>query len=359
MRKTLRRADGATRGIGVLLEARIRIEGVLVDLLKLASVRLLARRLLRRGQRLDAVVWNAGITGWRGLNWPRAVWDVCTDLVHGTTYPRYPIVQVGLRAKAQFQGDGGGQGKREPELGQVFTANVFGHYLLTHWLAPLLHAESRVVWISSISALADAFRDDDVQALRSPAPYEASKRLTDLLVLTSELPSTQPSVQRFLPGPSASRPRMLLTHPGVVGTSIAGLHWLLELCMFAAMYLSRWLGSPWHPVEPYKGAVSAVFAVLGSLPERREGKGKWGAATTVFGDERVARTEVEGWGFCGEVGVVPAGSVTRKKGQCRGPRETTREAREEFEESGRVVWREMERMREEWEGLLGAIEDER
>lgn len=341
----------------------MKLEGVLVDLLQLRSVKALAEQLLKRGQRIDAVVWNAGIAGWKGLDWPRAIWAVMTDLVHATTYPTYPIGIPGLVTKKQLSSDGDQktQVKEEPQLGQVFTANVFGHYMLTHWLAPLLPATSRIVWISSISALPSTFFPNDTQALTSHTAYESSKRLTDLLVLTSHLPSTSPYVSSFLPTSTlthASRPKMYLTHPGVVGTSIAGLHWLLDALMFLAFYLARLLNSPWHVITPYKGAIAAVYTVLSpsnQLPsaEETDGKGKWGSATDVLGNERVARTETEGWGFCGVPGKVPAGSV--RGGRYRKMKETTKEVREEFEEVGRGAWRELEGMRKEWEGLLGPL----
>lgn len=152
---------------------------------------------------------------------------------------------------------------------------------------------------------------------------------------------------------------MYLTHPGVIGTAIADLPWFLNFFMIAAMYLARWLSSPWHPVDPYKGAISAVFAALSppsQLPslEEHDGKGKWGSATGVYGDERVARTEVEGWGYCGVVGEMPAGSVTTSLWRHR--TEMTMEGREEFEEEGRTVWKQMEGLRREWEGRLGEVD---
>lgn len=225
-----------------------------------------------------------------------------------------------------------------------------------------MSGDSRIICYSSISAVAHTFSPEDIQGLESQAAYESSKRLTDLLVLTSELPSSKPYVQSFLPAVSRDeegRPKMYAVHPGVVGTSIAGLHWFIELFMFASFYVARWLGSPWHPVTPYKGAVSAAFAVLSTqLPESeaQEGKGKWGSAVGVSGDERVARTSVEGWGFCGRVGVVPAGSVAGSRGKYRGAGEFTAERREEFEGLGREAWREMEELRVVWEGILGPVD---
>ena len=365
LQKTLREANGRTLGISLLLEARVKLEGVLVDMTKLLTVKALAEDLLTRGQRLDAVVWNAGLAGWSGLDYPTAIWQMVTDLVHACTYPTYPRAQVGLVADRQLGPAPSGDGKRatgdEPKLGQIFLSNVFGHYMLTHWLSPLLPPSSRVIWIGSVSAVPDSFDTNDVQCLRSPMPYEGSKRLTDYLVLTSELASTRPYVSSFFhTGQQQQRPRMYLTHPGVAGTSISGLNWLLKFFMFAVFYLARFLGSPWHPIQPYKGAISAVFAALApfsQLPdqEEREGKGKWGSATGRSGDERVARTETEGWGFCGRVGVVPPGSVTGIVGRYHGHRQTTQEMREQFEDDGWKVWRDMEELRVQWESRLGPV----
>ncbi|PPJ61362.1 hypothetical protein CBER1_09454 [Cercospora berteroae] len=372
LQNTLRKANGNTFGISLVLESRIKIEGVQVDLLKLGSVKILAEELLcrsRGGEKLDAVVWNAGVAGWKGIHWFGAIWSVLTQLGQAVTFPDYMVCDVGKRAGRQVQKtkeeeglDGGSE--EEPVLGEVFTANVFGHYLLTHWISPLLDRSSRVVWISSTGAVHDAFRVEDVQGLKSLVAYESSKRLTEFLALTAELPSTRTYTKDFFSGISqgaeGQQPRMLVTHPGVVATSISGLHWFLSIFMTLAFYLARILGSPWHAIDPYKGAVSMVFAVLSPQIielEEREGKGKWGSAANNRGDERVARTEVEGWGYCGKPGVVPPGSATT--GLYAKRKETTKESREEFEEIGRQVWREMEAMRVDWERRLGPLDVKR
>ena len=364
MQKTLKDANRGLAGISLLLEGRIKLEGVLVDLTKLITVKALAKQLLSRQQRLDAVVWNAGIAGWSGLSYWTATLDIVKDIVTATTYPEYLVCDVGLLARPQLGGYGSVHMFPEPGLGQVFTANVFGHYMLTHWLAPLLDADSRIVWITSISGTPETFSVEDMQGIRAQKGYESSKRLTDLLVLTADLPSTQPYVKSFLPEEAAKgsrnsrRPQMYNTHPGVIATSISGVNWFMAIWMVLAMYIARWIGSPWHPVSPYKGAISAVFAALAPPSqladlELREGKGKWGSATDVFGNERVVRTEIDGWGFGGELGYVPSGSVAAKR---PGYQATTREMREEFEEQGRSVWREIEEMRVEWEKRLGRVE---
>lgn len=325
-----------------------------MDLTKLLSVKKLANELLHKEQKLDAVIWNAGIPGWIGLHWFRAIWCILTDLVQQTSFPTFMKCDVGLMAKPQLPESSGKS--KEPGLGQVFLSNVLGHYMLTHWIAPLLDSESRVIWISSTSAVAHMFNIDDFQSIRSDTAYEGTKRLTDYMVLTSDQSSTEIYTSQFFSRPQ-NKPRMYLVHPGVCGTAISGLPWFLEIFMIAAFYLSRWLGSPWQNINPYIGAVAPAFAALAPDAqlkdiEQREGKSKWGAATGVWGDERIARTETEGWGYCGKPGVIPSGSVTVKAGRFRNAIPSTKEAREEFEVNGRRVWKEMEELRVEWEAIL-------
>nr|POE74613.1 3-keto-steroid reductase [Quercus suber] len=359
LQKTLREADGTTAGVSRLLEARVKLENVLVDLTKLLSVKALAKQLLMRQEKLDVVVWNAGIAGYSGMSWFRAIWLIVTDLVHATTYPTFMACDVGSIARAQLPSSAQAVAKDvEPKLGQIFLSNVFGHYMLTHWLAPLFEDSTRIIWISSVSAIPSTFRIDDFQGLTSDVAYEGSKRLTDLLVLNSESPATKPYVESFLP---LAKPAMYIAHPGVVYSNISGLHPILGFFIMSVFYIARILGSPWHLVDSYKGAVSVVHTVLAPEDrledvEAREGKGKWGSVTSVFGDERVGRTEVEGWGFCGRPGVAPSGSVVGTTGRHRDRKETTREMREQFEDDGRIVWREMELLRTEWQDRLGGVD---
>ncbi|TKA74173.1 hypothetical protein B0A55_06589, partial [Friedmanniomyces simplex] len=89
LQKTLRGANGGTlspqeAGKG---GERVKIEGVLVDLTKLVTIKSLADDLLGWGGRLDAVVWNAGLAGWKGTDWGKGAWHILTDLIHATTYP--------------------------------------------------------------------------------------------------------------------------------------------------------------------------------------------------------------------------------------------------------------------------------
>jgi 3-keto steroid reductase len=347
-------------GISLLLEKRVKVEGVLVDLAQLVTVKALAQQLVRRGQKLDAVVWNAGIGGWTGTNWPRAIWTLLTDMMQASTWPTYQNSEVGSLAK-QKGIPASEKSTPAPALGQVFAANVFGHYMLTHWLSSLFTSTSRIVWVGSVTALPHFFSLSDLQCLRTHDAYESSKRLTDLLVLTSDLPSTKPYTETFFS--SNPPPKMYVTHPGILATSIAAVFWLIEPFMIGFFYLARWLGSPWHTVTAYKAAVSPCFCVLAPAAqlddlEARDGKGKWGSAINSAGDERVARTETEGWGWSGRVGETPSGSVVGKLGRWRNMKVTGKEEREEFEVVGREAWKEMEALRVEWEAALGSVGQE-
>jgi 3-keto steroid reductase len=361
IQKTLREANGKTMGISLLLEKRVKIEGVLVDLAQLVTVKALAQQLLQRVQKLDAVVWNAGIGGWTSTNWPRAIWTLLTDILQASTWPTYQNSEIGSLAKQKGLAAG-----KETALGQVFAANVFGHYMLTHWLSPLFASDSRIVWVGSVTALPHFFSLSDIQCLRAHDAYESSKRLTDLLVLTSNLPSTKSYTQDFFStstSTASAPPKMYVTHPGILATSIASVFWLIEPFMIAFFYLARWLGSPWHTVTAYKAAVSPCFCVLAPAAqledlEARDGKGKWGSAINAAGDERVARTETEGWGWSGKVGETPSGSVTGSLGRWRNMKVTGKEERENFEADGLEAWKQMEALRVEWEARLGSVGQE-
>lgn len=302
--------------------------------------------MVERGERLDVLVCNAGIGGWKGLDWPAAIWNILTDWKHACTYPSY---KLGFQGRVAKQADG-------QEYGEVFTANVFGHYVLAHHLAPLMKGgqgkePGRVIWISSIEAYEHAFSLSDFQALGSTTSYESSKRLTDLLILSSSLPSTTSYTTSYLQTlDPETQPKLLLAHPGVCATSIADLPVILWYCMLLAQYITRWLGSPWHPVSSYLGAVSSVHLSLCPLSqllsqESKEGKAKWASSTDVFGNERVVRTEVEGWGWGGKVGERPDGKLRLGGNRWRGLKSVDKESREEFERVGVEVWKEMERLR--------------
>jgi 3-keto steroid reductase len=347
-----------------------------VDLNNLLSTRTLARRLLQTIPKLDAIILNAGIGGWYGVNWPEAIWGIITDLIYQVTWPTFKLAHTGVLTDRQTEKE------EEPALGNLFCANVFGHYMLAHNVVPLLkeaqspNGPGRVIWVSSMEGNINFFDINDIQGLHTKAPYESTKALTDLLALTSDLPSTRPwAVDGFLrsddetedknQATAQATPTMYLSHPGICATSIMPLPFGLAWGMVAAFWLARMLGSPWHTMSTYLGAWSPVFLALSSQgaldaaesPYRSAGGGrvKWGSSANRLGVASVGSTEIEGWGHGGVVGG-PFLDADRNRRRKRGMVDLTREDKENFEELGRQCWKQMEELRIKWDAILDEAE---
>ncbi|KAF1845360.1 NAD(P)-binding protein [Cucurbitaria berberidis CBS 394.84] len=360
LRKVIASHERKLPGIAQVLQHRIFFRQERLDLLSLVSVQKLCRKLRETTPKLDVVICNAGIGGWTGINWPLAVYKILTSWSTAVCWPTFKISGVGWVAKPQIPAE---MKVEEPPLGEVFCANFFGHYLLGHYLAPLLakhprseNTKGRIIWVSSLEAYEHVLDLNDIQGIGSTLPYEATKRLTDVMAITSALPSTCDVADEYLDQSQASekttKPRIYVTHPGICGTSIVALPLILEYLMFTAFYVARWLGSQWHPVTVDKGACAMVWLALAQQDtldnmEEKEGVGKWGSATDFWGQERAERTEVAWWGWGGK-----SAEYKRKKGRDPYAKDATKESRERFLETGRKCWEEMERLRIEWEGRL-------
>jgi 3-keto steroid reductase len=354
---------------------RIHLQPETVELTDLLSVRALYRRLLLSNiPKLDAIILNAGIGGWSGIDWPKAIYQVLTDLVQGVTWPEFKLSPVGRLTKSQLAPPGVARDASEPPLGVVFCANVFGHYMLAHGLMPLLRfcdpqTPGRIIWISSVEVSGRDFNPDDLQGLASENAYGHSKRLTDLMALTAEgQPATAKMVDSYCdtehtkgangPITVSSKPLIYVAHPGICATSIVPLMLPLYWAMLLAMYIARWIGSPWHTITVEAAACAPVWLALG--PENdQEGNAsdkdrhgvKWGSATDRWGSVRVAKTDVEGWGLDGS-GMPVDWWAKGGRGRMRGAKDANREDVETFVEEGAKVWREMEQLRKEWEERL-------
>ncbi|KAL5614863.1 hypothetical protein BROUX41_004944 [Berkeleyomyces rouxiae] len=324
--------------------------------------------------KLDSVIFNAGFGGWTGIDWIKMIKCVWREgILASCTWPDYKIAAPG---DVICQKKANGETIKATKLGTVFCSNVFGHYAFGHCLIPLLSREQpgqapgRIIWTSSIEPQGDSLCLDDIQGVSSLAPYESSKRLTDLLAITHTLPSVAPLTSSFFAGTSRNNtsnqkigPSMYVTHPGVVASPLFPLAaWMFQFYRLT-MYLCRIFGSPWHPVEAYAGATAAVWLVLSSqadLDKVQAQQTKWGAAVSPSGKTYVKPTEVDGWGWNSK-------SLTKEEVQKevaepnlmrmmvgRHPHSTdaTNESRAKVEAEGARIWREMESLRVGWEKLL-------
>ncbi|EHL01735.1 putative 3-keto-steroid reductase [Glarea lozoyensis 74030] len=348
--------------------------------------------------RLDVIILSAGIGGWTGLSWYEAVREVLFNPVEATTWPTYKLANVGavVRSQSKFKASSSGEEARqpllsekvestEPPLGEVFCANVFGHYVLVHELMPLLSRPSsptsessgKIIWMSSVEAIADHFSINDIQGLKSLHPYEDTKRLMDYISLTADLPSTKRAVASYfdpsktVTGRKAAKisqddaedlpvvkPKIYLTHPGIFASEILPLPAILVAIYKLVFLFVRWIGSPWHPIDPYKAAVAPTWLaltdneILEDMEDHGNKKAKWGSATNTSGEERVMQTEVEGWGWHGNVD----DSGEKRIGRRRNAIDATKESREDFEVMGGKCWKQLEDLRTTWEEVLGVEE---
>jgi 3-keto steroid reductase len=327
--------------------------------------------------RIDVAILNAGYGGWSGVDWLGLIRQfLAVGMTQATTFPSFKMALSSNTLPPQdIDGSKLGTDKGQPELAEVFTANVFGHYIFAHELMPLFSRSNpsdppaRIVWTSSIDAEKIHLDFNDFQALHSHVPYESSKRLTDVICLSAELPSVQKASSSYYSSPlipsgsQTTKPRFYLTHPGVVCTPLFPLNWFLYYGYYLAMYISRFLGSPWHTVESYIGAVSATWLALASQEEldaQNAHRVKWGSTSDRLGRAAPKKTEVEGWGWEGRIEDADAlrrdesqGILRKLKGRKWVAVELTEEKRIQFEEDASRCWTELEKLRREWEIILG------
>ncbi|KAJ2978994.1 hypothetical protein NUW58_g7321 [Xylaria curta] len=367
--------------------ARVHVLSVQIDLCDLRSIRAAANQLINgkvtdptgviddvKIPRIDAALFNAGLGGWEGLNWLEFARQFFTvGLIQSTTFPSFKkaLPAVVLDSQKLLGGDNSKSGS-PPELAEVFCANVFGHYVLAHELLPLLsrvnvsEVPGRVVWTSSIDAGYEHLDFDDFQASRYMAPYESSKRITDLISLTAELPSVQDASASYFASPAAAdkpvKPRFYLSHPGIVCTPMFPLNWFLFFWYWVVMHLSRLCGSPWHTVDVSRGACATSWLALAdqsTLDAADAQYIKWGSSVTRTGRAAPKKTEVEGWGWEGRFEDAEAlkrdvsdGVLHKTVGRKWDAVTLTKVKRAEFEADGSRCWTELERLRVAWEAAL-------
>ncbi|KAF8254147.1 NAD(P)-binding protein, partial [Wilcoxina mikolae CBS 423.85] len=300
---------------------RIRFSTSQVDLTDLRSVTALSQHLKNTIPKLDAAIFNAGMGAFTGISWLACFSALARNWVDAVTHPAYKLQDVGWMA---HKTDGEG-------IGEVFCANVFGHYYLAHEVMGLLRkGAGRIVWVSSLEAYQWAYDMEDIEGRRSKFSYESSKRITDVLALTSSLAATKPWAESFFrvegeEEEGRGNVKTYVCHPGVCATAMIDLLPILWYCMTLSFYIARWLGSPWHTISTHTGANSPVHLALAREEELAEGTAervKWGSGSDRAGNEVLIPTEVEG------------------------------EGGEKWEELGRETWKQLEELRVAWKATL-------
>jgi 3-keto steroid reductase len=327
---------------------RVILEHVELDLLLLSTVASVSSQLRAIGvTRIDALILNAGAVGKLNIDFLTGVLDIMFHPVMAVTFPTWMTTELGVVCFPIGQE----QEKLKDHdltLSELFMANVFGHYVLSHLLSGLLHAGypggvtasgrrrrsgGRVIWSSSLEAetAAQDFDLHDIQGLHSKRPYQVSKRLIDLLALT-------PPPATFLPPPArnaGAKPTTHVVHPGITSTNIGGGIWWHMIGMYIAFWLARICGSLWHIPTTYNAAASAVYiATVDSteLESAEDGQQrKWGSSQKFNQPERAIWTGVTGRDKVSSDTTV-IGSVDSSQ----------------FQKDGKECWRQMEELRITW-----------
>ncbi|KAI9138495.1 hypothetical protein BKA69DRAFT_1091533 [Paraphysoderma sedebokerense] len=147
------------------------LEIVQVDVSVVESVKSAANEIMKRFPPLTHLFLNAGIMPITGLNWNA----IAKDMV----LRPYDLFSTGRNAFTQETGKLSKEG-----YGEVFAANVLGHLGLIQYLQPhFSKIETRIIWTSSITASADAFKISDIECKNGDNPYHSSKYLMDILTV--------------------------------------------------------------------------------------------------------------------------------------------------------------------------------
>lgn len=226
---------------------QLEFDYLLVDFTDMVSILSAYYDLNKKFKHIDYVFINAAQGVYSGIDWVGATKSICVNLLDAVTFPTYKIQRVGVKS-----GDG---------MGLVFQGNVFGPYYFIHRIKKLLSGGGRVIWISSIMSEPKYLSFDDLQLLRSPEPYEGSKRLMDLVHSGSyKKLKLQDDITSYV------------VHPGIF-TSFSFFQYLNVFTYYGMMllfYIARWSGSTIHNISGYTAANAPVAASLGTREQDRK-----------------------------------------------------------------------------------------
>ncbi|KAJ3268955.1 hypothetical protein HDV01_002065 [Terramyces sp. JEL0728] len=214
------------------------------DLSDTNSVFNLVQKVKDRFVVLDYLFLNAGILPVERIDLFEGVKTLITD-------PGY-VARTGGDIIVQEVGQTTAQG-----LGQVFAANVFGHYILVKEFTDLLAASGagKIIWCSSTTASETSFfSPEDFQCLEGQKPYESSKRLCELISIGINAELRERNVYSFI------------TSPGNVLSGITRGA-INEFMFLIALMIMRILFCSGINITGYNAATSALW-IAKSEPER-------------------------------------------------------------------------------------------
>lgn len=213
---------------------------------------------------------NAAQGVYDGIDWIGATKEVLKNPIEAVTFPTYKLQRIGV--------------KSADDMGLVFQANVFGPYYLIHKLTPLLQkGKCQLVWISSIMSNPEYLSLQDIELVATDVPYEGSKRLIDLVHVSTYKKMKKLGISQYV------------VHPGIFisHSFFQFLNVFTYYGMLLLFYIARFLGSKWHNIDGYKAANAPVYVVSLANPNFDNQDVKFGSATSFDGFEYIEKSEID------------------------------------------------------------------
>ncbi|KAK2173116.1 hypothetical protein NP493_903g01003 [Ridgeia piscesae] len=260
----------AARGQLLVQHPASRVDILLVDVSKLASVHAAAQELRTRYGHLDYLFMNAGILPVSTVDWSH-FWKTffSTEVVHMFRTGDGLLMQV--------------NGSTEDGLKEIFATNVFGHFVLVKELEEVLggrDGDSQIIWTSSQNAKKEAFSLDDIQHEHGREPYSSSKYLLDVISVAIN--------QTF-------NNKGIYSHtacPGLVMTNLTYKimpSWFWTV-MFPLLWLLRVL-VPGLTVTPFNGS-EALFWLSQQKPASLDPQTKFHSCISITGSRYTKRVKM-------------------------------------------------------------------
>ncbi|KAJ3171946.1 hypothetical protein HK101_011199 [Irineochytrium annulatum] len=228
-------------------EGELAVQVVLCDLADPKSVLKAAEDVKARFQRLDALIFNAGVMPVESIS----ILAGTIAFIKSPTNIAKSTGDVIIQRKGVMTADG--------KYGEAFAANTLGHFGVVRELEGLLADTAkaleaadgggprgaRVIWITSVTAEERFFDINDAQCAKGTHPYESSKRLAELAHLGLFESLREKGIYSYIASP---------------GVALTGLlkgkipQWLL----FCVMILLRLLFVSGMTINPINSATSSL-----------------------------------------------------------------------------------------------------
>ncbi|KAL5036508.1 3-keto-steroid reductase [Batrachochytrium dendrobatidis] len=251
------------------VEGEERIQLVLMDLSNTASVFAACDDIKNRFDRIDFLILNAGIMPISHMSLSGAFKDLFTRPA--------TLAKTGGDALIQRTGTVTSEG-----LGEVFSANVFGHYIIVRELEDIMikSKSPRIVWMSSTTASPSAMSFEDYQCLKGKYPYESSKRMCEILSLEMNSDLAKKGIHSFIASPGN-------VSSGITQGAIAGF------VLVGVLIILRCLGMSGINITGKNGATSTLHLITAENPNALDNTKVFHSEISVFGKRSVVLLNID------------------------------------------------------------------